>query len=39
MIKKIVRKVVLVKLFVRVKGEVVAVDEDVLKDVLLKADV
>ena len=39
MIKKIESKVVLVKLLVLVKGEVEAVEEDVLKDVLLKAEV
>ena len=38
MSKKIESKVVLVKLLVLVKGEVEAVEEDVLKDVLLKAD-
>ena len=38
MIKKIESKVVLVKLLVLVKGEVEAVEKDVLKDVLLKAD-
>ena len=38
MIKKIASKVVLVKLLVLVKGKVEAVEEDVLKDVLLKAD-
>ena len=39
MIKKIASKVGLVKLLVLVKDKVEVVEEDVLKDVLLKAEV